>query len=376
MKSITIKPEKWVEHITGTTETKFRKDPKKYISEKPSSYSAPELFITNKKTKEQFSCGSLELLSIKELRTYAAPSQKGAGFEIIIRDDNESVDQVNVAVMQTLKQYDGAVFLVASNFNGVESVSEKISPNASKFTTNYIYDPTQGPIASLGAPAAALQRTIFPFYNKETESTQWCQTETRQLEILQNMNDIYHVVNGYPCIVNGCREPTEIDKEKYISIIHSNVEVSYIFQRRYFECIEESRRNHIDQVFAAAVNIRQGENGYNNERAMRGKPNIGKLPLECGYEACYLTAIKNKRSTIVLTLLGGGVFGTPHQLIFESIINVHKQYGMQNNGTLQGVVMPFYQIGTSDDVIALASLLEKHQIPYHITHYQNNTIKE
>jgi len=40
---------------------------------------------------------------------------------------------------------------VASNFNGVEAISESIPPDRSSFTENYIYDHTQGPAASISA---------------------------------------------------------------------------------------------------------------------------------------------------------------------------------------------------------------------------------
>ena len=44
---------------------------------------------------------------------------------------------------------------VASNFNGVEAISEGSSPDGSSFTEKYIYDLTQGPAASISAGAGA-----------------------------------------------------------------------------------------------------------------------------------------------------------------------------------------------------------------------------
>jgi hypothetical protein len=47
------------------------------------------------------------------------------------------------------------VVQVASNFNGVEAISEGSSPDGASFTEKYIYDPTQGPAASISAGPGA-----------------------------------------------------------------------------------------------------------------------------------------------------------------------------------------------------------------------------
>jgi hypothetical protein len=52
---------------------------------------------------------------------------------------------------------------VASNFNGVEAISEGSSPDGSSFTEKYIYDLTQGPAASISAGAGASCFLSFAF---------------------------------------------------------------------------------------------------------------------------------------------------------------------------------------------------------------------
>jgi hypothetical protein len=52
---------------------------------------------------------------------------------------------------------------VASNFNGVEAISEGSSPDGASFTEKYIYDLTQGPAASISAGAGAHLLLSFAF---------------------------------------------------------------------------------------------------------------------------------------------------------------------------------------------------------------------
>ncbi|GAB1228258.1 hypothetical protein ENUP19_0388G0011 [Entamoeba nuttalli] len=374
IRSEKVRKQEWVKRITGETESEFRVDKENWIYQKPSLYSTPEMVIVNKITKEEFSCGCLEMIPLKDLRKCQHQSTQGITFEIILREDDESIDHVNVATMQAMKEYNNSVFLVASNFNAVESVSETIEPNEHNFTTNYIYDGTQGPIASLGAPAAALQRTIFPFYNKTTKPKEWEQSQEKQIEILGELNSIYHVINGYPILEKDVKEPSEKDEEKYLSVFHSNVEVTYIYGRNEMTLIPKQMRNRIDQVFAAAINIGQGCSGYENYELVNRKPKVLSYALDCGYETCYLVAIKNHRTTIVLTLLGGGVFGNSYTDICKSIIKIHKRYSLGNNGELRRVVLPLFSKGGNGIIEILIPLLQQEKISYKIVHYQKNQL--
>ena len=361
----------WVKRITGMTESEFRENKQDFIYAKESQYTTPEMIIINKETKEEFSCGSLEVIPLKELRQYAKKSNQPATIELIVALDMQSQNEVNVSTMQAMPQYNNAVFLAASNFNGVESVSETIPPNANNFTTNYVYDHTQGPFASVGAPAAALQRTIFPFYDKKTNPNEWEQTQTKQIEMLKDVDEIYHVQNGYPMLDAKSKEPKEKDTEKFKGVIHSNVEVSMISLRGTIIVLPENERNRVDQVFAAATNVGQGISGYENAVICQDKQYIVKYTLDCGYETTYLTAIKNERQTIVLTLLGGGVFGNPSEMICQSIIDIHKKFGMKNNGSLEKVVLPFFSIGGGRNFSVFQKMLKEQNIPYTVTYVKN-----
>ncbi|KAL7718932.1 Macro domain-containing protein [Entamoeba marina] len=361
----------WFEYICGVKEIEFRQTKEKYISRNENG----EIIITNPITLNEFSCGKLEMIPLQKLRQIPKETIQPALFEIIVRLDEESQPQVEVTSMQTNPKYNKSVFVVASNFNAVESVSENISPDSSKFTTNYIYDQTQGPAASIGAPAAAIERVHFPFYDENTLPSSWHQTKKHQIEILKDLKKYYNIENGYPLLNSTCENPSIFDYDKYISCIHSNVETTFRFNSTQIEVIKKEHRNCIDQVFGAALNIGQGSSGMTNKRIAKQRPILSKLPLDCAYETAYLTAIRNKREKIILTLLGNGVFGNDTKEVCESIIRNHLEYGMKNNSTLSKVILPIYSIGGNDVLDIMKKLLKQNEIPFNIVIAKNNVLE-
>ncbi|KAL7713120.1 Macro domain-containing protein [Entamoeba marina] len=294
----------WFEYICGVKEIEFRQTKEKYISRNENG----EMIITNPITLNEFSCGKLEMIPLQKLRQIPKETIQPALFEIIVRLDEESQPQVEVTSMQTNPKYNKSVF-------------ENISPDSSKFTTNYIYDQTQGPAASIGAPAAAIERVHFPFYDENTLQVKY-----------------YHIENGYPLLNSTCENPSIFDYDKYIACIHSNVETTFRFNSTQIEVIKKEHRN------------------------SKQRPILSKLPLDCAYETAYLTAIRNKREKIILTLLGNGVFGNDTKEVCESIIRNHLEYGMKNNSTLSKVILPIYSIGGNDVLDIMKKLLKQNEI--------------
>merc|ERR1712005_87817 len=54
---------------------------------------------------------------------------------------------------------------------------------------------------------------------------------------------------------------------------------------------------------------------------------ISRLALRSAYIGAYLAARLNGRSSLVLTLVGGGVFGNNYEWICDAIAEAHKLYG-------------------------------------------------
>jgi hypothetical protein len=95
--------------------------------------------------------------------------------------DKESIRFVDVAYLQSLPENRNALFQIASNFNGVEAVTETSYPNSPDFTTKYYTDRTQGPAASISAGAGAITRVHAAFFNEKKNPDEWGQTKDDQV---------------------------------------------------------------------------------------------------------------------------------------------------------------------------------------------------
>lgn len=88
---------------------------------------------------------------------------------------------MDVAYLQTLPENRNALFQIASNFNGVEAVTETSYPDSDNFTTRYVTDRTQGPAASISAGAGAITRVHAAFFNEKKPPKEWGQTKDTQV---------------------------------------------------------------------------------------------------------------------------------------------------------------------------------------------------
>lgn len=316
----------WFYRITGVDEETFKNNINDHIfydSEIDQNY------IINNITNERFNCGKLEHIELYKLEQQCKDvkrNQNNISFEILIGND------ADVAKLQTLKQFDKSVFLVASNFDALEHPNEDTQISDYNFITYYDCDHTQGPTAALGAPAACIDRSLM------------------KLNMLEHVEHIYTTKNGYPVLKEPIN-PINLDDLKlglFKAVIHNNVEVSAykIPKSRGVEIIPKEKRNVVDQVFAAAVNIKQRLIGANNANIVNKYPILLEYPLICGYYSAYLTALKNNRETIVLTLLGGGVFGNQIDKIIDAIIKAHISYS--KFGNIKRIVLPLFRYKDRD----------------------------
>ena len=92
----------------------------------------------------------------------------GGRFNVI-----EGAKFADVRKLQADPTYNGATFQVASNFNCLETVSAE-QDILKQSLTSYIFDPTQGPAAALGAPAGLLYRRYYLFNTLHNGEQQAC----------------------------------------------------------------------------------------------------------------------------------------------------------------------------------------------------------
>jgi len=98
------------------------------------------------------------------------------------------------------------------------------------------------------------------------------------------------------------------------------------------------RDQYVDQVMCAAVNIYQGRTGSDNSRTPFVESKC-RFVLDLAYQGTYLGAILHNRTQIVLTMVGGGIFGNKKEWIFDSIIKAHQKWGIEGRSSLKRVTL-------------------------------------
>ncbi len=214
----------------------------------------------------------------------------------------------DVVELQADKANRWAAFQIASNFNGLEAIDAKQSPYTRNFVTNYIRDPTQGPRASIGCGAAAIWRRYLmaPF------------------DMLSAYRSYVEIQNGY--VVNIKRWPRKISDDHVRVLCTEAAQVTFRSVDELDILVNKDKNQRVHQIFCAAVNMGQGEDGLANAIHPKGEE-LAKFTLNAMYECTYLCAIQLHCQKLFLTRLGGGVFHNEEQWIQEAIQSAHAKYG-------------------------------------------------
>jgi len=319
------------------------------------------------------------VLSLKQLEKRQPPTDKDEDvlnimsdtknpvvFKILTRSAGASIKHCDVGYLQSLAENRDAVFQVASNFNGVEAISDNSTPDEDYFCTNYIYDRTQGPVASISAGPAAIARVHAGFFHPdEKDHRVWWQTKDHQINFLDELPNYFTLKNGYVHLEE--EEDDEPSQQATIRVgedfpdpdteysryrellkkakigVHRGVQVTYGHRNGMdLEKVEDNKKEQvIDQVFCAALNISQGQSGYVNRRNKFADVKT-RFCLDLAYEGTYLATTELKRKKLFLTLIGGGAFGNSRDVIHDAIIRAHQKYATKKNRFRRGHFSDIY----------------------------------
>ncbi len=259
-----------------------------------------------------YGVGELELVSLHALRERAAAAAPNG------RRSTLRIVSGGVRPLHAAQEYRGALFQVASQFNLLEMMDENVIPEHG--VTIYNRDPTQGPACAIAAGAATIYRNYFAPVRGSVG-----QTKQRQIdgfsdlgaavarEIGKASESLWTMRNGYAMFTsNGVDsmsahirtldESARDELRRRLQIgLHWDVEVT--------DALTLPGPT-VSQAFCSALPV-----SYNNRTGTRGadwKP-MASLVLEAAYEATLWAAAINLQrgssSTVLLTLVGGGVFG-------------------------------------------------------------------
>ncbi|MEI6115611.1 MAG: hypothetical protein WCP99_13700 [Burkholderiales bacterium] len=266
-----------------------------------------------------FRIGTLELASLGELRTRALTEPTAAG------KPRFSIVQGDARKLHAQKEYNRALFQVASQFNLLEMTSPNVTPEDG--VGRYQTDPTQGPACAIAAGAATIYRNYFALVDGQPG-----QRADRQLDGLGDLGQALSVALGVPVtslwsMRNGyalcTQQGLELINEHLASLapialdaLRSKLRIGLHWDVEVTDG-EVENRPLVSQAFCSALPV-----AYSHLSHVNWQP-FASLILEASYEATLLGAILNARrgasKTVLLTLVGGGVFGNERDWILGAI---------------------------------------------------------
>jgi hypothetical protein len=290
----------WFERLTGFPETDYAATKARFRVE------GSRLISPGNGRGHQI--GDFEFPSLGELRSRAPRDRQSGRLRVQLVSGD-------VRRMHAAPEHERALFQVASQFNLLEMVNPEVSPEHG--VAGYEHDPTQGPACAIAAGAATIFRNYFVPIDGETG-----QTSTRQLDGLEDLgvrlaaltgrevDQLWLMRNGYAL---GTRRGVEEIGEALMACsaealdalraalrigVHWNAEVT-------------DAGVHpgplVSQAFCSALPV-----AYSDVSRPVWAP-FARLVLEAAYEATLFAGLVNRArggsETVMLTALGGGVFG-------------------------------------------------------------------
>jgi hypothetical protein len=258
--------------------------------------------------------GHFETPSIGELRERARGRQAAAQGQARLWAFDGASPATDIGSLQATAGA-GCLFQVASQFNCLESPGPYLTKVA-----YYFDDPTQGPRASISAfPATLLRHYSAPNPGGE-RSVQ--KDGGPQIDLLADLFGPGRspVRNGY-LLGHGSMggeafaAALEAGFDRVRVGVHDEAQV--VLGHDWDGAVEDSPRRRITQVFTSTV----AGGGYGGARSFGEafRPAC-RQTLCAAYLGTLLAAVALGRGTAVLTLIGGGVFGNPIDLIWEAIL--------------------------------------------------------
>lgn len=263
---------------------------------------------------KRYGIGELMLPTLAELRARVNP----------VREQRSSARTVvgDVQKLHSKPEFDGALFQVASQFNLLEMVSERATPEQG--VTGYIYDGTQGPACAMAAAGGTIYRNYFVPVGDRVG-----QTRDHHLDALSGVgaalsdliglpvSALWNMQNGYAlCTAEGLTAISHLlttlseDDRDALRVrlaigLHRNVEVT------------DGSGTRVSQAYCSALPV-----GYSRLPRKDWEP-FARLVLQASYEAVMLAAVEQAgnggSNTVLLTRIGGGVFSNGDDWIDSAI---------------------------------------------------------
>lgn len=253
----------------------------------------------------------------------------------------------NVQYLHTNTANAGSLFQVASQFNLLEMVSPRVTPEEG--VGIYENDRTQGPACAIAAGAGTIYRNYFASVNGQTG-----QSASNQIDCLADIgaalgntrSRLWEMRNGYALasqsglveIAQRLQDSSESERDRLRELLR--IGIQWNAQVTLNDC-----KHTVSQAYCSALPVAYSHHPSHLWAA------FARLVLEAAYEAticaAILNALSNGNNRLFLTLLGGGAFGNDIDWILGGIqraLNLYKHvdldvaivsYGSSNPGVQQ-----------------------------------------
>jgi|GEM_PF-6598144 len=379
----------YFEAVFGESEEDFRKKLKEGKGFRKDENE--NIIMINSKNDREYCAGKIEFKSLGKLRekgNIAVNAQKkGKGSISILgiskgwaQASEELRSKIDVSCLQGDKKNNGAVFLLASNWNTVELLGSYDLVENKKITgagqSSYFDDGTQAPPARLGTlPGTVACHDLINMDKYHNDSSKWAQTSEgdRQVNLLKDLG--IKTVNGYIVddienikkVVKGLEEKDVELENKFNICYHANQQVcakkvSVGDGPKFADFIYDPNQK-VDQVYTAAVSLayldvstiaalnidgwrkdfdkleeadkekertrrwdafnklKQEEQDEKIKKTKKLLSRLAKQIARLNYEAVIKSAIAEGKKKVYLTLLGCGVFGNEVGWVIDAINN-------------------------------------------------------
>lgn len=289
-------------------------------------------------TQGSFHAGRFETPTLGELRArVAAKASAGRGsvrLSVLLGDAPET----DVGSLQATAPA-GVLFQAASQFNCLEAPGASVVPVA-----DYTGDNTQGPRASVSAfPGTFLRHYFAPRASGE----RFTQTDRDGINLLEDALPAHvgRVESGYLTTDNlpdvaAAADALERGFELIRVGVHDDVEVA--LGAGWGGVVPGAPHHRIAQVFTSTVAL-----GYSSGQGGSGSEIVVRQLLRAAYLGTLLAAVELGTHTVVLTLIGGGVFANPQRAIWDAI---HWAVGEVARYEVDLDVLVNTRLGSIDDV--------------------------
>lgn len=260
-------------------------------------------------------CGQFSAPSLGELRTALEP----------ILDQHSSAQQLRVSeqvadvtALHADPTNAGALFQVASQFNLLEMVSPRVTPEQG--VGLYSHDATQGPACAIACGAGTIWRNYFmPLNGQIGQSTEQQFDALHRLgQTLGNQGQLWEMRNGYALAsIAGLEHinqrliqasPQELDNLSGQLVIGVQADTQV--------CLPDCTHR-VTQSYCSALPV-----AYSAQPPELWEP-FARLILDAAYEATFFVALQQLQAGVsnrlYLTLLGGGAFGNHSDWIIDSL---------------------------------------------------------